>query len=520
MRMTQLAFCPMLVLVAAAGVAAAQTTTTDLRLVTAVKAGNSTAAAALLQKRVDPNAAEPDGTTPLHWATRNDDVALMDRLIRAGAHVGAANRYGITPIYLACVNGDAAAVARLLKAGVNANATGPLGETALMTCARTGRSDAAKVLVEAGASVDAVESWHGQTALMWAAAEGHADMVETLIKAGADVNARSAIIDWQRQRTEEPRDKWLPPGGLTPLLYAAREGCVDCVRVLLEHGADRNVVDDQGISALVSAIINGHYDVAGVLIDGGTDLHLADETGRTALYAAVDMHTMPASNRPSPREIDNTLTSLDIIRMLVDHGAPLDVVLQKQAPYRTKLDRGGDGVLGAGTTALVRAAKAGDTAVVKLLIDKGANPKLATRAGVNAIMIAAGVGTREEDMTGRSKTQKDAIDTIRLLLAAGVDVDGVDGQGRAAAHGAAILGSTEVIKFLAQNGAKIDLKDRRGLTPLDAALGLAGGLGFDGRTGVAHEDTAKAIREILGPAAASAARPAPSAEANIDSEAR
>ncbi len=505
MRMTRPVIVWLAMLLTAGNAALAQTPARDTRLVQAVKAGDSAAAAALLQKRVDVNVAEADGTTPLHWATRHGDLALLDRLLRAGADASAANRYGVTPIYLACVNGDAATIARLLKAGVSANATGPLGETALMTCARTGKPAAAQVLVEAGASVDAVESWRGQTALMWAAAEGHPAMIETLVKAGADVNARSTIINWERQRTLEPREKWLPPGGLTPLLYAARDGCVGCARVLLAHGADRNVVDSQGISALVSALINGHYDVAGVLIDSGTDLGLADETGRTALYAAVDMHTMPASNRPSPKEIDNTLTSLDVIHMLIDRGAPLDAALRQQAPYRTKLDRGGDGVLGAGSTPLVRAAKGGDVAVVSLLLAKGANPKLATRAGVNAIMIAAGVGTREEDMTGRSRTQQQAIEIIGLLAAAGVDINGVDNQGRAAAHGAAMWGYTEVVTFLGRNGARLDLKDRRGLTPLDAAMGLAGGLGFDGRTGAVHEETARAIREMLGPAAASQA---------------
>ena len=444
------------------------------------------------------NKVDPDGTTALHWAVRNNDLTQIDRLIRAGADVKAANRYGITPIYLACQNGSAAAVARLLKAGVSANATANYGETALMTCARTGNVDAAKVLIEAGASVDAIESWHGETALMWAAAERHPEMIEALIKAGADVNARSTVVQWERQRTFEPRDKWLPPGGLTPLHFAAREGCVACVTTLLDHGADINVIDPQGNSALLLALINGHYDAAGTLIDRGIDLTLADDTGQTALYAAVDMHTMPASNRPSPKEIDNRLTSFDIVKMLVEHGAPLNAQQRAMRAYRTKLDRGGETVLGPGTTPLLRAAKAADTPVIKLLIDKGADPKLATRAGVTAIMMAAGVGTREEDTTGRSKTQKDIIETMKLLLQAGVDINAQDAQGRAAAHGAAMWGYTDVIKFMAQNGADLAIKDKRGLTPLDAAMGLAGGLGFDGKSGVVREETAKALREILG----------------------
>lgn len=444
------------------------------------------------------NTVDPDGTTALHWAVRNNDLQAVDRLIRAGAKVNAANRYGITPIYLACQNGSAEAVSRLLKAGVSANATGNYGETALMTCSRTGNAEAVKVLIEAGASVDALESWHGETALMWAAAEHHPAVMETLIEAGADLNARSTVVTWERQKTLEPRDKWLPPGGQTPLHFAAREGCLECVKVLVQHHADINAIDPQGISVLVSAIINGHYDVAGFLIDSGIDLTIADETGQTALYAAADMHTMPVSNRPSPKELDNRLTSFDIVKMLVDHGAPLDAQQRAMRAYRSKLDRGGETVLGAGTTPLLRAAKSADTPVIKLLIDKGANAKLATRAGVTAIMMATGVGTREEDTTGRNKTQKDIVETIRLLQQAGVDVNAQDSQGRTAAHGAAMWGYTDVIKFLAQNGAKLDLADKRGLTPLDAAMGLAGGLGFDGKSGAVREETANALKEILG----------------------
>ncbi|HVZ21361.1 MAG TPA: ankyrin repeat domain-containing protein [Vicinamibacterales bacterium] len=444
------------------------------------------------------NTVDPDGTTALHWAVRDNDLPRMERLLRAGADPNAANRYGITPIYLACQNGSAKAVSRLLKAGVSPNATGPFGETALMTCAHTGVVDAAKVLIEAGASVDAVESWRGQTALMWAAAEGHPEMMRALIAAGADVNARSAIQNWERQRTLEPRDKWLPPGGLTPLLFATRQGCVECVRVLLDAKADIDVVDPDEISGLVSALINGHYDVAALLIDRGIDVNLPDKTGRTALYAAVDDHTMPTSNRPSPKEIDNRLTSLDIIDSLLAHGANVNAALRSQIPYRTKLDRGGDTALTTGTTPLMRAAKAGDTAVVKLLLAHGADPKAETRFGINALMLAADVGTREEDMTGRGKTEAEAIDTIGLLKAAGVDINAQDSQGRSAAYGAALWGRTDVVKFLVKNGARLDLSDRRGFTPLDAAMGLVGGLGFDGKTGDVHEETAKAIRDLGG----------------------
>ena len=474
----------------------------DTRVVDAAKAGDRAGVIALVQQHADVNAAEPDGTTALDWAAREDDLEMADRLIRAGADVKTANRYGVTPLYLACQNGSAAMIERLLAAGADPNAAVTLGETALMTVARTGNVEAARALLAHGAAVDAREQWRGQTALMWAVGEGHPEMVQELIAHGADVNARSAVQHWERQVTAEPREKWLPPGGLTPLLFAARQACLACARVLVDKGADLNAGDPDGISSVLSAAINGHYDVAIFLLDKGADPNLADNTGRTALYAAVDCHTMPASNRPSPKEIDNQHTSLDLIETLLAHGANVNARLLKQQPYRAKLDRGTDTMFTTGTTPLLRAAKAGDVEVVKLLLAKGADVKLATKNEINPLMAAAGVGTKEEDTTGRYKTQAETIETIQLCLNAGLDVNAADNRGDTALFGAAREGYTDVVKFLAQHGARLDAKNRRGQTPLDAAMGLAGGAGFDGSAGVPHPETAEAIRQLMtGPTA-------------------
>jgi ankyrin repeat protein len=475
----------------------------DTRLINAVKAGDKGGVAALIQQHADVNAPEPDGTTPLMWAVRRavttDDLEIARVLLKAGANAKASNRYGINALYLACQNGSAAMIQELLQAGADPNSVTTEGETALMTAARTGVVEAARVLLDHGARIDAKETWHGETALMWAVAQGHPSMVRELIAHGADVNARSMVNNWERQTTSEPREKWLPLGGLTPLLFAARQSCLECAEILVQRGADLNAVDPSGISAVLMAIINGHYDVAGFLLDKGTNPNLADDTGRTALFSAVDFHTMPQSNRPAPDETHEQLTSLDIVKKLLDNGANVNAQLKKQQPYRVKLDRGDDTMLTTGTTPLLRAAKAGDVEVIQLLLAKDADPKLANRNGINPVMAAAGLGTKEEDTSGRRKTEPEAIESIKLVLDAGVDINAVDTRGQTALHGAAEKGNDQVVKFLAERGAKLDIKDKQGKTPLDAALGLAagGGGGFDGSRKDVHESTASLLRELI-----------------------
>lgn len=467
------------------------------KLLDAVKTGDRNSAIALIQQKADINAAEPDGTTALMWASRRDDLDLADRLIKAGADPKPANRYGVTALSLACLNGSGPMIEKLLNAGADPNATGPEDETPLMTVAHVGSVPAAKALIAHGAKVDARESWHGETALMWAAAQKHTEMIRTLIAAGADVNAESRVVKWDRQVTAEPRDKWLPLGGFTPMMFAAREGCAECVKILADAKADVNKPDPDGVTPIVNALMNGHTDAAQALLDKGANPNLSDKTGRAALYAAVDFHTVPASNRPAPQENDNELPSFDLIKSLVAHGADVNMPLKAQIPYRTKVDRGSDTMLTTGTTPLIRAAKAGDTQVIAFLLEHGADAKVSTRTGINAVMAAAGLGTKEEDTVGRKKTQKEAIDSIELCLKAGTDINAKDSRGQTALHGAAQKGWDDVVKYLAEHGAKLDVKDSKGLTPLDAALGLAGGLGFDGATGDVHQTTADLIKQLM-----------------------
>jgi ankyrin repeat protein len=472
----------------------------DPKLAEAIKDGDRNAALTLLKQKIDVNVPEADGTTALHWAVRQDDRDLVDRLIKAGANAKAANRYGVTPLYLACVNGSAPVIAKLLDAGADANSATTEGETALMTVARTGNVEAAKILIAHGADVNSKEQWRQQTPLMWAAAECHPEVAQELIAHGAEVNGKQVEWQWERQMTKEPREKWMPLGGLTPLHFAARQGCLAGAKVLVKAGAQINATNPNGFSPILLAIINGHYDVASYFLAQGADANIADEVGRTPLYAAVDMHTLPDSNLPWPTDLNNQSSSLDLIRDLLEHGANVNAQLKKQQPYRSKVDRGADTVLGTGTTPLLRAAKAGDTEAMRVLLAKGADAKITTKFGVTPVMVAAGLGSKEEDTTGRKKTEEQAVESIKLCLDAGADVNAVDGQGDTALHGAAQKGYDQVVQFLADHGAKLDVKDKKGRTPLDAANGLMGNGGFDGTRRDVHETTVALITKLTGSA--------------------
>ena len=480
-------------------------------LVDAVKSGDRAAAVALIGRRVDVNAPEADGTTALHWAVHQNDLDLAERLIRAGAKVNAKNDYGATPMSEAAITGNADMIEKLLKAGADVESPNADGQTALMVVARTSRVDAARALLRQGAKVNTVEQWRGQTALMWAAAESQPAMVKELVAAGADVNARSTINNWQRQVTAEPRAIYRPAGGLTPLLYVAREGCVECAKSLVEGGADLNLADPEQVSPLLLAILNGHYDLAAYLIQKGASPGKWDWYGRTPLYAAVDMNTIPRGGRPDRPSLDTT-TSLQIIEQLLAAGANPNPQLKLAPPLRNiGNDRGLDGLLTIGTTPLLRAAKALDAPAIRLLLEKGANLSLTSTRGITPVMAAAGQGSTDADTRGIYTTedvQQRSIESLKLLLAAGADINGKDAtRGLTALHEAARWGWNDVVRFLVDHGANLEAKDSRGMTPIDSAMGKAGGNSRGGQRIDVHEDTAALLRKLMADAAGKTSSP-------------
>jgi len=482
-------------------------------LVDAVKSGDKAAAIALIERRADVNAPEADGTTALHWAVHQNDLDLAERLIRAGAKVNAKNDYGATPMSEAAVTGNAEMIERLLKAGADVESPNMDGQTTLMVVARTSRVDAAQALLRRGAKVDAVEQWRGQTALMWAAAESQPAMVKLLVEAGADVNARSKVNNWQRQVTAEPRAIYRPAGGLTPLLYAAREGCLDCAKYLAAAGADLNLADPEQVSPLLLSILNGHFDLAAYLIQKGASPGKWDWYGRTPLYAAVDLNTLPRGGRPDQPSLDTT-TSLQIVEQLLAAGANPNPELKLAPPFRNiGNDRGLDGLLTIGTTPLLRAAKALDAPAIKILLEKGANLKLSNNRGITPVMAAAGLGSTDADTRGiyiTEDVQQRSIESLKLLLAAGADINAKDGtRGLTPLHEAARWGWNDVVRFLVDHGADLQAKDNRGMTPVDSAMGKAGGNSRGGQRIDVHEDTAALLKQLIAAAGAkpAAARP-------------
>jgi ankyrin repeat protein len=457
--------------------------------------GDTAAARELITRRTDVNVAQSDGTTALHWAVYHNDADLVEQLLRRDADVSVRNAYGATPLSQAAVNGNADIIKQLLRAGAAADERGADDQTALMIVARGNNVDAAKVLLDAGADPNVVEKWRGQTALMWASAQTQPAMVKLLLDAGADPNAQSLPNDWERQVTAEPRMKILPPGGMTPLHYAAREGCAECAQLLIDAGTDLDRADPEGVTPLVMANLNAQWDTAKVLIEAGANVDKWDIYGRSPLYTAVDYNTLPHGGR-ADRLADDLTTGLDIIALILDKGGNPNLQLKVFPPYRNLgADRGADALLRTGVTALFRAARGGDVAATELLLKHGALVDLPNEDGITPLMVASGYRASNVDTRGKFRTEEQAQAIAQLLLDAGAAVNAVENSGQTALFGAATSGWNGMVQLLVTHGADLGHADQAEHTALDAAMGRAGRFGR-GDGGEQRVETAALLEKL------------------------
>lgn len=521
----------------------------DIRLLDAVKKADRAAVKTLLQKHLDVNAAEADGTTALHWAAQRDDLEVARLLMTAGANVKATTRYGVTPLGLASANGSATMILALLKAGADVNFATPEGETPLMTAARVGKVDALKALLANGADVNAKEGWKGQTPLMWAAGEGHTAAVEALTEVGAEIQARSKA-------------------GFSPLLFAVRNGHNDTVRMLLTKGADpndkvegvaapgrygsgntnarRQPAGDAPTSALGIAVVNGYYELASLLLENGADPNVPDPRG-SLLHAIAFMRRPGSGSPPSP---SGHVNSLDLVKALLARGAnPNARIAWKEIVFDRDLAAtrlppnipvGRNFLSFVGATPFYVAAKHGDVAFMRLLVAHGADPKLPTVQGVTPLMAAAGLGFWDGESPGplTGVTEAESVGAVRLTLELGNDINAVpefggpslegdgasllrrhpfnlqkyDGaheapldvvppknalgdmrwNGSTALHGAAMRGSNAIVQFLVEHGARLDARNKLGWTPLMCAEGV-----FVANTEKDWPETVTLIRSLM-----------------------
>jgi len=479
----------------ALSVAGLTAATADSRLVDAVQKQDKETVRNLLKQRVDVNAPDGDGATALTWAAHWDDLDTAEQLIRAGANVNVASDYGVTALWEACNKSNAQMVGKLAKAGANPNATLlATGETVLMRCARTGNADAVSTLIAGGANVNAKENQKGQTALMWALEEGHPQVAKVLVEHGADIHAKSK-------------------SGYTPLLFAARQGDVASGRLLLEAGADPNEPAPGGQSVLLFATDSGREEFAIFLLEKGANPNAKDRDGLTALHYSLrrgisllrfvvhDLAFTPLGGLEYLLRPDMP----GLIKALLEHGADPNARISKDLPKLRINDMPHLGL--AGATPFLLASASCDLGVMRALLAKGAGPNIATEDRVTPLMVAAGVGRRED--RARDEAAQ-CFEAVKMLVDLGADVNAIShsppsahaafrvsqNDNLTAMHGAAYLGANDIIQYLADKGAKLDVKNMWGQTPLDVAEGDPNRMVEGYVASKVHESTANLIQKL------------------------
>jgi ankyrin repeat protein len=484
-------------------VAAAVTWSTGLfaqeTLIDLAKAGKTEiVVAAITSPDLNLNQQSADGSTSLLWATYNVDYKMVTALLEKGADPNIANNFGAFPLSEATKLGDLTLVSLLLKAGADPNLSNTDNQTALMLAANVGSVEIANLLVEAGADVNAIEGFRQQDALMWAAANNQPKIVKLLVEAGADVNRRSKADDWPRQMTSEPRAQFRDTGGLTSLLYATRSGCLECVKTIVEAGADIDKPNPDGVTPLINALDNKKWDIAWYLLDKGARNDIWDMSGRTPLYVAVDQNSFRARgffagffNYGRGKEsAPNRFTGMDLINRLLSEGVDTDHQLTRMRPNGYGRGRFADYMMRGGTGPLMVATLSYDIDAMKALLAAGAEVDLPNVYQITPLMAAVGMSgnSRGPATIPEGDIQAKVIEAIDLLLDAGADINktvtdsrtytakmdayiiGRDQEGRTALFAAAETGWDRVVTRLLERGADPTMLDAEGKGILDAAM--------------------------------------------------
>lgn len=433
----------------------------DTRVADAAKQGDTATVQALLRAGAAPDAPQADGTTALHWAAYRDDASLAELLLRSGAKARVENDLRVTPIGLACANGNGTLVSRLLAAGgdAGAGAVPPLHH-----CARAGSLAGASALLAAGADAQATEPLRQQTALMWAAAHDRAEVVRLLLQRGANPHARTRVTRRLINRAD-PNDVNLAvigevnEGGHTALMLAARTGSVAAARALLDGGARVDEVAPDGSTALILAAHSDQTAMAILLLERGANPNVISP-GYTALHAAV------------------LRGNAGLTAALIGRRANVNSQLRNgTATTRGTRDYFFYEGLTGGTPAWL-AARFLEPAVLRQLTTAGADWRLTPPDGTPALAAAAGVPAqgplfdrRHRLRLLRTPDEREALETVTLLLDLGADPNGAGADGNTPLHGAAAQNYPTVIRRLVERGASLSMPNRAGQTPLAAANG-------------------------------------------------
>jgi ankyrin repeat protein len=490
----------------------------DTRLPEAAQNGDQAEVQALLRAHVSVDSAEGDGSTALHWAAYQNNLALAQELLNAHANVNAVTRLeSLTPLYMACESGSAPMVELLLKHGANVNQGDGLGTTPLMMAAAAGNADVVKVLLDHGADANAKEQAHGETVLMFAANLDRTDVISVLLAHGADPNAASKVEHTRPAVSgsrEEPaaalpitaqtagsvsngqkisagttpdgkkkaggadpavalaaafhRDTVKLMGGMTPLLFAARQGNIAAATALLDGGANINEVSgSEHTTPLIMAIMNAHLDFAKMLVERGADVNLANDEGVVPLWATIDVQWPPVEWSVEPSVAQEKTNYLSLMKLLLTHGENPNARI-KEEPWERVRSENRMWIKEPGATAFFHAAQAWDVPAMKLLKDNGADPTIPTDQGTTPLMAAAGLGWANMWSTTAIPTPLAA---VQYCMGLGADVNAQDKLGYTALHGAAFIGDLQVIQYLADHGANVKAKTKGGDTVADMANG-------------------------------------------------